>query len=156
MRKKKQNRISLLTEEKAQEQYANNEEFFDFVNKQKMETFDELTGKHKEIDYEICNRIFVAGLNTLIEYSRQCNEFECVVGLFVESFISYAKKLSDKKIKRQELWKLYYTVCFAIASQREGKDNGMLDFLERRIMYTLHMYLWSDYCKLKNIRQSKQ
>lgn len=148
---KKQLHPAILDEENAQKQYANNDEFFDFVDRQNEKTFRELTLHIDKDDEEIINRTLVAGLMTLLDYSRQCSEFECVVGLFVESYIAYAKKLSDEKIKREELWKLYYTIGVAKNLKKEGLNRGLLDFLVQRIMFTLNMYLWHDYCKQNNI-----
>ena len=86
----------------------------------------------------------------MVHYSATDEEFDMVLALFVESLVARAKKQVNPKHKRNELWKIMFTLTIARDIESIEEKDKMYDFLENRVVYTLYMYLWRDYSKQIN------
>lgn len=137
---------SLMAEEKARKQWDGNEAFIKFVEKNREETYNALVGdKGGEDDWQ---NALVPGLMSMVHYSVNDEEFDMVLALFVESLIARAKKQVNPKHKRNELWKIMFTLSIARNIESIEEKDKMYDFLENRVVYSLYMFLWRDYSKL--------
>ena len=139
---------SLMAEEKARKQWDGNEAFIKFVEKNREETYNALVGdKGGEDDWQ---NALVPGLMSMVHYTATDEEFDMVLALFVESLVARAKKQVNPKHKRNELWKIMFTLTIARDIESIEQKDKMYDFLENRVVYTLYMYLWRDYSKQIN------
>lgn len=154
MKKNKSIRDAYPNEEAARKLWEGNEEFSAFAKKHQEDTYKSLVGTEgHDNDFE---KVLVPGIATLVRYYNSDKEYAGVLMLFIDALIRSAKKLQNARQKRNELWKIIFTLNLMNELEGIGKTENFYDFLVTRVSYTLNMYLWHDFAKQKEAQEESE
>lgn len=134
----------------ASEQYKDNKAFFDFVKNSKEEVYNLLESRVEEAE-----DMLVAGIMVLFEYCTQYEDFYASLVIFTEVYARQCREDEDRQKAIEELWRGIIT--FAVVSDLYDipEDDGRFSLLEQSLVLPLYKYLWEDFLKIKQDKESK-
>lgn len=134
----------------ASEQYKDNKAFFDFVKNSKEEVYNLIESRVEEAE-----DMLVAGIMVLFEYCTQYEDFYASLVIFTEVYARQCREDEDRQKAIEELWRGIIT--FAVVSDLYDipEDDGRFSLLEQSLVLPLYKYLWEDFLKIKQDKESK-
>lgn len=142
------------TEEAARKAWEGNEEFLSFIKQNREDTYNAIVGNEGgENDWQ---KVLTPGIMPLVRYAVKDKEFDTSLMTFTDALIRNAKKLQNARQKRNELWKIIFTLDVAQNVENIDKSNGLFTFIRSRVEYALYTFLWRDYCKLNEPKETDE
>lgn len=134
----------------AYKQYRDNDEFYDFVESNREKVYNILESRVEETV-----ELLDDGMVILSEYCTEYNDYFAALAVYTEVYAKRCRETQDRQKSIEELWRGVITLNAARTVHDIPEDDERFKLLDHSLYMPLYKYLWEDFQKIKQNKESK-